>query len=238
MTQSDKYTSGNYFENNPTWDLEDSDWKANKILSMLNRAHIDPSSICEIGCGAGGVLARLRSFFHLTELYGYDISPDAARFWPRHSSLNIDFKLGDFLSLNKRTYDVILLIDLIEHLNDPCSFLISIRRFAKFFVFHIPLDLSAFTVIREEPLLKARRKVGHIHYFTKNIAMELLHESGYQVQCWNYSGAAFTSPKRCFKTQLAALPRSLLYALNKDLGVRIFGGETLFVLASADDRTL
>ncbi len=234
MSSSDKYTSGEYLENNPTWDLEDSGWKANNILSLLNRATIAPSSICEIGCGAGGVLAKLRSFFPLTELWGYDISPDAALFWPQHSVLKISFKVGDFLSLNRRTYDVILLIDLIEHLRDPCSYLISLRRFAKYFIFHIPLDLSALTVVREEPILKARRKVGHIHYFTKNIAMELLRESGYQVLVWKYSGAAFNSPKRSFKTQVAAIPRALLYALNKDLGVRILGGETLFVLATAD----
>jgi hypothetical protein len=236
MSPSDLYTSGEYLEKNPTWDLEDSDWKADLIFSLLNKAVIAPSSICEIGCGAGGVLARLRSLYPSAELRGYDISPDVARFWPRQGSMKIDFTVGDFLELDRNTYDVVLLIDLIEHLNDPRSFLRSLHGSARYFVFHIPLDLSALTVLREEPILNVRRKVGHIHYYTKNIALELLTESGYQVLDWQYSGAAFTSPKRTWKTRVAAIPRAFVYGLNKDLGVRLLGGETLFVLATPEQH--
>ena len=33
------------------------------------------------------------------------------------------------------------------------------------------------------------------------------------------------------KTRFAAIPRRIAYAVNKDIGVRLLGGETLLVLA-------
>jgi hypothetical protein len=43
-----------------TWQLEDAPFKARRVLKMLARQpEIQPTSICEIGCGSGGVLAEL-----------------------------------------------------------------------------------------------------------------------------------------------------------------------------------
>jgi hypothetical protein len=139
--------------------------------------------------------------------------------------------VGDFFQLNQRRYDVLLLLDVIEHLQDPFVFLDRLRHYADFFIFHIPIDLSAMNVLRERPLLKARRKVGHIHYFTKGLALALLGDCGYKILDWCYTEAAFTTPKYNWKTRLASLPRCVAYRANKDWGVRFLGGETLMVLA-------
>ena len=53
------YENGRYFDKNPAWHTEDSPWKARQILSCLNRNHIRPKSVCEVGCGAGEVLSQL-----------------------------------------------------------------------------------------------------------------------------------------------------------------------------------
>ena len=230
---SDKYLTSDYLRQNPTWDLGDSPWKAAKVIDILTAKGCKPRSICEVGCGAGGVIAELRRVFPDTELFGYDIAPDAARFWSQHMSANIHFKIGDFFELNKRTYDVLLLLDVIEHLQDPFDFVARLRNYANLFVFHFPIDLSAINVLREQPLLSSRLKVGHIHYFTKGLALALLEECGYDILDWHYTGAAFTSPKRNWRTRLASLPRRMAYAVNKDWGVRLLGGETLMVLVRA-----
>jgi SAM-dependent methyltransferase len=230
---SDKYLTSDYLRQNPTWDLGDSPWKAAKVIDILTAKGCKPRSICEVGCGAGGVIAELRRVFPDTELFGYDIAPDAARFWSQHMSANINFKIGDFFELNKRTYDVLLLLDVIEHLQNPFDFVARLRNYANLFVFHFPIDLSAINVLREQPLLSSRLKVGHIHYFTKGLALALLEECGYDILDWHYTGAAFTSPKRNWRTRLASLPRRMAYAVNKDWGVRLLGGETLMVLVRA-----
>ena len=227
----DKYLSKDYFVNNPTWDIEDSPWKAHYISDILGDHKIIPASVCDLGCGAGSVLAQLRQNYPSSELVGYDIAPGAASFWPQHKQEKIDFFLGDFFNLNKRTYDVILLLDVIEHVADPFCFLDSLVDKAKYIILHIPLDLSAVNVWREKPILNARKKTGHINYFTKNLALSLIKECGLKIVEWRYSEAAFSLARRSLKTRLANIPRKIFYAINKEMGVRVLGGETLFVLA-------
>ena len=234
---SEKYTGGDYLSRNPSWDIEDSGWKASRIQGILREIDLKPSCICEVGCGAGGVLVQLRRVFPDAELFGYDIATDAARFWSRHDEARIHFEVGDFFQVNQRRFDVLLLLDVIEHLENPFDFLRRLREYADYFILHIPLDLSASNIIREASLLSARSKVGHVHYFSKGLALALLDDCGYEVLKCHYTGAAFTSPKRNWKTRLAALPRRLAYSVNKDFGVRVLGGETLLILAQARNES-
>ena len=226
-----RYISPDYLERNPTWHIEDSPWKASLVTEVLQSQGLTPESICEVGTGAGGILAELRRTYPRAELFGYDIAPDAARFWKEHEKANIHFRLGDFFELNDRTYDLALTFDVIEHVADLFAFLSMLRGAAAYHVFHIPLDLSALSVLSERSLLEKREKVGHVHYFTKNLALTLLRECDYDVVEWMYSGAAFNAPRRTPRQRLLAVPRRLFYALNKDWGVRALGGETLVVLA-------
>lgn len=228
-----RYLNGTYLAHNPDWDQGDSAWKAQLVLRMLASAQSVPSRICEVGCGAGGILANLRKALPDVYLAGFDISPDAAKFWQALEGAGIAFTCADFLESDDERYDCVLLLDVIEHLPNPFAFLEAIRDRSQYFVFHFPLDLSAVGVLRETPILNQRRTVGHLHYFTKELALELLRESGFKVLEWRYTNASLTGPRKGLKTRLASLPRRFAYALNKDVGVRLLGGETLIVLASA-----
>jgi len=233
---SRKYLDHTYLEKNPTWDSEDAPWKISRVREILEDNHIQPESICEVGCGSGAGLAALRSVYPDVRLIGYDIAPDAERFWKKHADKNIVFHVADFLELESDHYDILLLLDVLEHVADPHSFLLRIKPRADYVVAHFPLDLSALSVLREAPLLYVRRKVGHIHFFTKGLALELLNECGYEVIDYRYTGAAFTAPQRGLKSRLFGLLRRLIYSLNKDVAVRVVGGETLMVLARDDSR--
>jgi SAM-dependent methyltransferase len=227
----ESYESGDYLANNPTWDEEDSEWKASQVLKVLHRNHLAPQSIVEVGCGAGGILASLHDALPEIEYSGFEIAPDAGMFWKKHEGKNITFSVGDFLQEQTAHFDVLLLLDVIEHVPDPYYFLSALLGRAEYYVFHIPLDLSAMSVAREHPLLLVRKKVGHIHYFTKGLALSLIEECGYQVLDWSYTGASFTAPQTTWKSWLARIPRRLIYWVNRDWGVRLLGGDTLMVLA-------
>lgn len=236
-TVEDRYLDGDYLRNNPSWDSEDASWKAMKIAGLLQGARAQPTSICDVGCGSGSVLAHLRKQFPSAALTGFDISPQLEPFWSKQSSIR--FRRGDFHALNTEIFDVLLMLDVFEHVRDPFTFLEASRRHARRFVFHIPLDLSALSVVRGSPLMNVRRTVGHLHFYTKDLALETLRDCGYVIDEWCYTGAyAALTTHSSWKTRLAVLPRKLACAVDRDLGVRLFGGETLLVLAhGADDTT-
>ena len=75
---SEKYTTEEYIDNNPTWHVEDSPWKAKQIFKMIKNNKLQPNSIGEIGCGAGEILRQL--FLQMNKnitFVGYEISPYA-----------------------------------------------------------------------------------------------------------------------------------------------------------------
>jgi hypothetical protein len=111
------------------------------------------------------------------------------------------------------------------------SILARLRHRVKLLAIHFPLDLSALSVLRERPLLLVRDKVGHLHYFTRGLALSLLQESGFEIIEARYTGAALDMPQRFLKTRVAGVGRRLVYTINHDLGARLLGGETLMVLA-------
>lgn len=110
MAQSDRYTAGDYFAKNPSWDMEDSPWKARLVAQLIEDAGIHPASLCEIGCGAGGVLSALREKFTEMELSGFDIAP-AARFWECLDNNGIDFFAGDFFQKSERKMAYLVNLD-------------------------------------------------------------------------------------------------------------------------------
>jgi len=232
-----RYLGSEYLERNPSWDQQDSPWKADLVRDALKRQNLQPGSIVEVGCGAGKVIMKLRQFLPEAELHGFDIAPAAAQFWPDSAANGVQFTLGDFLSSIDKRYDVVLLLDVIEHLANPFEFLLRLRPRGRYFVFHIPLDLSALNILRERPLLYVRAKVGHLHYFTRSLALALLEECGYVVLDAQFTGAAFSAPQRDWKGRLMGLLRRMSYAVHRDFAVRLLGGETLVVVARPRDQS-
>src|SRR4051794_859597 len=115
--------NGEYFRNNPTWHIEDSPWKASQINKMLNRHDINPTSIAEIGCGAGEILNQLYSSMPNNLVFtGYDISTDAIDFARQREKDRLKFKLENFLETEEK-FDLLLMMDVFEHVDDYLGFL-------------------------------------------------------------------------------------------------------------------
>jgi cyclopropane fatty-acyl-phospholipid synthase-like methyltransferase len=226
------YADGTYLANNPGWHEEDSPWKAEQIARILRDNGVSPTAVTEIGCGAGGILHALaRHYGPQVELEGYEISPQAFDICKRTETGQVKFFLGDPLAEPDARFDVVLVIDVIEHMDDYFALLRRLRGRARFVVFHIPLDLSVQTVLRSSPILKRRATVGHIHYFTKETALATLQDTGYDIVAHFYTKTDLELANRGWKANLMKLPRRLLYALHRDIAVRLLGGFSLMVLA-------
>jgi 2-polyprenyl-3-methyl-5-hydroxy-6-metoxy-1,4-benzoquinol methylase len=144
----------------------------------------------------------------------------------------LEFKLGGTEEVSAgNPHDLVLIMDVFEHVEDFYGFLRKVRQTGKNFVFHIPLDLSVQTVLRAKPLLRKRKKAGHIHYFTHETALATLADTGFDVRDWNYTASYTDRPARTFRSRLLNIPRRLFFALNQGLTVRILGGYSLLVYA-------
>lgn len=228
----DMYEDGTYLKNNPRWHEEDASWKAGHITRMLQSHGIVPVRICEVGCGSGELLNCLsRGIGAQAQLFGYDISPQAMAIAKQKEKPNLNFKLASVFDDAAATFDVIMAIDVIEHVEDYFGFLRRIRQKATYKIFHIPLDLSVQTVLRATPIMKERATVGHIQYFTKETALATLSDTGHEVVDYFYTSSYIDLPNRGWKATLAKVPRRLMYAVNQDFAARILGGFSLLVLA-------
>jgi SAM-dependent methyltransferase len=225
------YTTGEYLGNNPTWHVEDSAWKAKQILKIIERNNLQPESVCEVGCGSGEILNQLYLKMPETvDFTGYEISPQAFELCKTRNKQRLNFNLGDLVRQENVYFDVLLCIDVFEHIEDYLTFLKDLQKKAKYKIFHIPLDLSVSSVLRSSPILRARQSVGHLHYFSKETALATLKDSGYEICDYFYTAGSIDLPKKSFKTLLANFPRKVLYGLNQDIAVRLLGGYSLLVL--------
>lgn len=226
------YASGEYLQNNPTWHEEDSAWKARQIMRMIKANALSPRSICEIGCGTGEILIELQNYFPGAKLAGYEISPQAFDIWSRKSNKgSISFNLADIFGEPSPHFELVLVIDVIEHVEDYLGFLKKVRPIGDLKMFHIPLDLSLQSVMRSKPITNLRRTVGHIHYFYKDLALCALRDCGYEILDVCYTPSRLELPNQAWSSRVMKHPRRWLFKLNADLTVRALGGYSLLVLA-------
>jgi 2-polyprenyl-3-methyl-5-hydroxy-6-metoxy-1,4-benzoquinol methylase len=228
------YESGEYLRRNPGWHVEESPWKAVQVIRMLDRGDLHPKTVCEIGCGAGRVLSELQESLGPTcELWGYDISPQAMELCRANANDRLHFELADAESVPDGRFDLVLVLDVIEHLEDSFGFLRTIRSKGRHTILHIPLDLSVSTIARQGALLDVRDAYGHIQYFTKETALRMLRETGHRVIDSFYTARAIEQPSSGLRRRLLKWPRRALFAIDQDLAGRLLGGWSLLVLTAA-----
>jgi len=225
------YTDGAYLEKNPLWQIDESPFKVKQILRMMEKNHLQPKTICEVGCGAGEVLKLLQEKMdNECRFWGYDISPQALEMCASRANERLQFKLADISQEEDTFFEMILVLDVIEHVEDYFEFLNRIRSKGGLKIFHIPLDLSVQAVLRKRGLLKRREMFGHIQYFTKETALQTLKDVGYELLDYFYTPRCIELGKEPAQ-KIARLPRQICFAIHQDLTVRILGGFSLLVLA-------
>ncbi len=195
---------------------------------MMSAHGLAPKSICDIGCGTAGVLARLQEQVPDVQYVGYEPAGEAIELAGARAS-SIDIRRTDAQEC-RDFFDLILMLDVFEHVEDYVSFIRSFTDKASKFIFHIPLDMSVQAVVRMTPIMEARTKTGHLHYFSKETALATVNDGGYRVLDWGYTNGT-ELPRVAIKTRLAAIPRRLAYRLHPDFAVRVLGGFSLLVLA-------
>jgi SAM-dependent methyltransferase len=228
---TDVYTGGKYLEHNPTWHVEDSPWKARQIYQMLDRNRLAPQTVGEIGCGAGEILAVLQKMLPAeVSFHGYDISPQAVGLALPRSGPDLEFHQADLLESTEH-FELLLTIDVIEHVEDVFGFLRRLRPRGDYHIFHIPLDMSVSAVLRGTPLTWARENLGHVHYFSAETALAILRDTGYSVLDHFYTAAVLELNRRTPRQRLIRIPSLISWRLSPSLTAKVLSGFSLLILA-------
>lgn len=222
------YADGTYLDNNQTWHVEDSPWKAGNIRKMMERNRINPKTVCEVGCGAGEILKQLSAALPLTHFVGYELSPQAIALCKTRQSASTEYLQKNILN-ESVFFDCLLCIDVFEHVEDYIGFIKALKTKATYSIFHIPLDVSVLSIARCS-LITTRAGVGHLHYFTRETALATLRDCGYEVVDSFYTVAFDDLPGKTLKSRVGRIPRKLLFSLSPHLAVRLLGGCSLMVL--------
>lgn len=230
MTFIDRYEDGKYLARTEDWHEGDAAWKAGHVAALLDASGVRPRTVADAGCGTGGVLVQLQAMLPPgTDFTGFEIAEPAFRIADARGNARLRFVHGHVEEHDGEPFDLLLALDVFEHVPDYLGFLERLRDAARRFVFHVPLDLSVKSLLTGLPMYR-RRTVGHLHYFTAETARATLEDCGYRVLDSRFTHAVMQPAPTNWKRRLRLLPDRLLHAASPALCARLLGGCSFVVL--------
>jgi len=206
-------------------------------MKMLDRhKQLAPRTVCEVGCGAGQVLVELQNRLPRSTFFsGYEISSDAFKMCLPKANEFLHFNLLDFSEFAGEPFDLLLALDVVEHVPDYLGFLRDLRHNAHYVLFHIPLELTVHSLMRGVLMLN-RNTYGHLHHFTKDTALATLQDCGYKVVDWFYTPSVVDVTQPGIKSGGSSLLRRTGFRIAPDKSVLLLGGYALMVLTASCAR--
>ena len=158
---------------------------AQKIEALLGRRLADVS-VLDIGCGWGQTMRYLASKGAVCA--GFDPAPEAVAYVKScgHECVQAGMERMDVFG--DRRFDVVLLMNVLEHLSDPVQVINDIRqtvlRDGGLLIVEVPNEFNAFQVTGQELHGLAQWWVAppaHLNYFSASTLSNLLNASGFDV---------------------------------------------------------
>ena len=231
LKRTEMYTNGQYLQLHPGWDGEDAVLKSGWIRQMIDKHRLPVGKVAEVGCGSGKILAELSAHYKDARFKGYEISPEAISIAKQFTSDKIELYEQELPSAND-TADLLLLIDVLEHVPDYYGLLENLKPTARHFIFHIPLDLSCRSLMKPQLLWNERESSGHIHYFSKDMVLWMLRDAGYTITDWWYTKpVSDTERVSGLKGRTKKTIRNISFNLSKEMSVKWWGGYSMLIAA-------
>ena len=188
---------------------------------LLDRIGTDAKSILEFGCGEAPLGAALKQR-QKCRVVGIELDPDAAAVAQKRIDAVYRGDVREIVSIMDEQFDWIIGGDIVEHLDEPWSFLADLRNVAKpgaHLLLSIP-NLANASLVND--LLHGRFDyvymgltcVGHLRFFTKQSIADMLTIAGWTVVAIEPQDAVATPARQ---ELLAALDRAGLAHSVEDL---------------------
>lgn len=157
-------------------------------LKMIRR-YKKSGRVLDIGCAHGFLLEYLKKAGY--ECFGTDISEYAVEYAKKH--FNIPIQLGDIDAINypENYFDVIVMLDVIEHVRDPLATFERVKKYLKddgILIVQTPFDLYHWEVAAKA--FFSGKKIGtnepsaipmHLYFFTPKTFKMLARKAGYHI---------------------------------------------------------
>lgn len=193
-----------------------------------------PGRLLEIGSGAG---LFLKAFARQGwDVLGVEVNDDAAQFARDRLKLDVRSTYAEDLDVPPSSFDVVAMMDVIEHVPNPAETIATARRFLKpggLLLMQTPnLDAFSRTALGEPWAVLSPAE--HLYYFTEKTMTAVLQKAGFTSSSFIWSFAGF-GPAETMNARYSHAPDSWRTSAYAAL-VRL-GGAPLLRLVRALRRT-
>jgi len=225
----DFYSSGSFYDNNTTNSFA-SKWKALLVTDILETIPQQLKIIADVGSGDCMVARHIANVKSNLLIDCYDVTPPEHRF-------NIDetpqlkFYPLSALESSDKQYDLIMALDVIEHVACPRTFLSSLAMRTRRVLLHVPLDLSVVSMLRPAILREQLESAGHVTFYNVETLRIFFHSMGMYPTVFKLTDAYRQFPQNPTLAQkLVRLMRTVLACQSRTFSANLLGGQTALVL--------
>jgi SAM-dependent methyltransferase len=247
------YSSDAYISKNPTLHEEDSQWKVEKILPLVDtfctlagKKEID---VLDVGGGAGIVLRDVSAYIEKTHgikvrKHALDMSPGMLKIQAKNNpglslALNEDITKT---SMGTKCMDLILMIDVIEHIPDQKKALSEIARISRFAIFKVPLEDNLTAGAMNLATLGRQRRhwietIGHCNTYTFGRMKKALEKNTGEIMMSSftnvfqyYSSSEFYIRRRRIRDRVVNTLGRTLFSISPRLCSLVFSDFSMFLV--------
>jgi SAM-dependent methyltransferase len=195
--------------------------KIDNLTALLGKREV--SSVLEVGCGTGAVLAELVRRRIGTSHVGIDMADPAEHLDENAKNLDLRQYDGGRLPFDDNSFDLVYASHVVEHVPDPRGFLLELTRVSRQLVYvEVPCEMNLRNGHRA---IQGSLKIGHINGYTPSYFMLLLQTAGLKVldtQVFDHSIGVHSFGKARWKGRTVQLLRGSLLKLIPTFAPRIF----------------
>jgi ubiquinone/menaquinone biosynthesis C-methylase UbiE len=164
-------------------------FRSSRLFYLLKALKDVKGKVLDVGCGQGDVSEAVKHYYPDLSLTGVDISRGAI-YNAKKRVKGVKFVVSDVqnLSFPDSSFDAVICLDVIEHVDRPQKALFEIARVLKkggLLQIFLPTEGNLFTL--EGLLIKMgwqgkKLHGGHLHHFSPNYAINMLRNAGFKIE--------------------------------------------------------